>query len=100
MPHLNRAVNDPLIQSSGYKAYSYVNPMAREQDPGKTLDLNSLDFSLDDFQKLTKGHYNAGELRLTDSGKLDIVNHHKTWSLFNHKTIDGADSFRCARSAS
>lgn len=93
MPHLKRAVNDPLIQSSGYKAYSYVNPMAREQDPGKTLDLNSLDFSLDDFQKLTKGHYNAGELRLTDSGKLDIVNHHKTWSLFNHKTIDGADSF-------
>ena len=93
MPHLNRAVNDPLIDSNGYQNYSYFNPVVREMDLNKTLDLSSLRFSLDDFQKLSNGTYNAGELRLTDSGKLDIVNNHKTWTVFNRKTVDGADSF-------
>ena len=93
MPHLNRAVNDPLIASSSYQAYSYQNPVVGELDLEKTLDLNRLHFSLDDFQKLSKGTYNAGELRLTSDGKLDIVNNHKTWTMFNHKSINGADSF-------
>ena len=93
MPHLNRAVNDPLIASSGYQPYSYQNPVVGEQDLEKTLDLDRLHFSLDDFQKLSKGTYNAGELRLTSSGKLDIVNNHKTWTILNNKRVDAADSF-------
>ena len=93
MPHLNRAVNDPLIASIDYKAYSYQSAVVGEKDPEKTLDLNKLRFTLDDFQKLSKGTYNAGEFRITDSGKLDIVNNHKTWTLFNHKSVDGADAY-------
>ena len=93
MPHLNRAVNDPLIESSGYQPYSYFNPVVHEMDLDKTLDISTLRFSLNDFQKLSNGTYNAGEFRLTDSGKLDIVNNHKTWTVFNRKSIDGADSF-------
>ena len=41
MPHLNRAVNDPLIDSNQYQPYSYFNPMVREMDLDKTLDLSS-----------------------------------------------------------
>ena len=93
MPHLNRAVNDPLIASIDYKAYSYQSAVVGEKDPEKTLDLNKLRFSLDDFQKLSKGTYNAGEFRITDSGKLDIVNNHKTWTIFNHKSVDGTDAY-------
>ena len=76
MPHLNRAVNDPLLDSVDYKAYSQISAVVSEKDPEKTLDLHKLRFSLDDFQKLSKGTYNAGEFRITDSGKLDIVNNH------------------------
>ena len=93
MPHLNRAVNDPLIASIDYKAYSYQSAVVGEKDPEKTLDLSKLRFSLDDFQKLSKGTYNAGEFRITDSGKLDIVNNHKTWTIFNHKSVDGTDAY-------
>ena len=67
--------------------------MVAEQDLDKPLDLHKLHFSLDDFQNLSKGTYNAGEFRITDSGKLDIVNNHKTWTLFNHQSIDGPDSY-------
>ena len=93
MPHLNRAVNDPLIASSEYQAYSYQSAAVAERDLEKTIDLSRLHFSLDDFQNLSKGTYNAGELCLTDSGKLDIIKNHKTWTILNHKSIDGADSF-------
>jgi len=93
MPHLNRAVNDPLLDSVDYKAYSQISAVVSEKDPEKTLDLHKLRFSLDDFQKLSKGTYNAGEFRITDSGKLDIVNNHKTWTIFNHKSVDGTDAY-------
>jgi hypothetical protein len=36
MPHLNRAVNDPLIDSNQYQSYSYFNPVVREMDLEKT----------------------------------------------------------------
>ncbi|MBR4189158.1 MAG: hypothetical protein IKQ55_04275 [Kiritimatiellae bacterium] len=93
MPHLNRAVDDPLMPRDNYKPYSHIAAAVGEVDPDKTLDLHKLHFSLDDFQKLSKGTYNAGEFRITDSGKLDIVNNHKTWTLFNHKAVDGPDSY-------
>lgn len=93
MSHINRAVNDPLLAGSEYQAYSYSNPVVREQDLEKTLDLSKLRFSLGDFQKLSKGTYNAGDLCLTSSGRLDIVNNHKTWTVFNNKSVDAADSF-------
>ena len=54
MPRLNRAVDDPLIPSSGYRAYALQNPVVSEIDPEKTLDLDKLHFTLDDFQKLSK----------------------------------------------
>ena len=93
MPHINRAVDDPLLDTREYVAYPYNNPVVGEKDLEKTLDLAGLRFSLDDFQKLSKGTYNAGELRLTSDGKLDIVNNHKTWTVFNNKSVDAADSF-------
>ena len=43
--------------------------------------------------RLSKGTYNAGVLRLTNSGKLDIANNHTTWTIFNKVTVDAADSF-------
>ena len=36
--------------------------------------------SADDFQKMSSGTYNAGNLLLTKSGKLDIANNHKSLS--------------------
>ena len=99
MPHLNRAVNDPLIASIDYKAYSYQSAVVGEKDPEKTLDLGKLRFSLDDFQKLSKGTYNAGEFRITDSGKLDIVNNHKTWTTARTPTPSASPSPRRWRPA-
>ena len=33
MPHLNRAVNDPLIACNEYKAYPYLVPVNRKNSP-------------------------------------------------------------------
>ena len=54
MPHINRAVNDPLIASSGYQAYPHHNPAIRELDLEKTLDLtpSQLQERLDHSQAL------------------------------------------------
>lgn len=93
MPHFNRVVDDPLLPCNEYKEYSYIAAAVGEVDPEKALDLHKLHFSLDDFQKLSKGTYNAGEFRITDSGKLDIVNNHKVWTMFNHKAVDGQDAY-------
>ncbi len=84
-------INDPLIPGSKYTEYLYGTPK-QEVNP-KILDLNDLDLSLEDFQKMSSGKYNAGELKLTSSGKLDIVNNHKTWTMFNNTKIDAAESF-------
>lgn len=88
-----RTANDPLIPGNVYIPYSSNSPVTREVAAEKTLDLSGLRFSIDDFQKLTKGTYNAGDLCLTGSGKLDIANNHKTWTIFNGKQIDAGESF-------
>ena len=47
-----------------------------------------MNLTISDFQKIANGSYNAGDITLTSSGKLDKVNNHvgilKGW---NNKTI-------------
>ena len=50
-----------------------------------------MSLSIADFQKISNGTYNAGDITLTSSGKLDKVNNHvgllKGW---NNKSVDAA----------
>ena len=50
-----------------------------------------MSLSISDFQKISNGSFNAGDITLTSSGKLDKVNNHvgilKGW---NTKTISAA----------
>lgn len=50
-----------------------------------------MSLSISDFQKISNGTYNAGDITLTSSGKLDKVNNHvgllKGW---NNKSVDAA----------
>lgn len=83
-------VNDPVIPSHDYRDHMHKEI---PEDQFAVLDLNNLNLSLDDFQKMSSGKYNAGELRLTGEGKLDIANNHKTWTSFNNTKIDAAESY-------
>ena len=86
-------INDPTRSVGKYVPYTYQGIAKENIKKEKTFDLNSLHFTIDDFQEMSKGKYNAGELMLTKSGKLDIVNNHKTWTILNHKDVDGEDSY-------
>ena len=86
-------INDPSRSAVAYVPYTYQGIAKEKIKSEKTFDLNSLHFTIDDFQEMSKGKYNAGELMLTKSGKLDIVNNHKTWTIFNHKSVDGTDAY-------
>ena len=86
-------INDPTRSVGKYVPYTYQGIAKEKIKSEKTFDLNSLHFTIDDFQEMSKGKYNAGELMLTKSGKLDIVNNHKTWTILNHKDVDGEDSY-------
>ena len=50
-----------------------------------------MSLSIADFQKISNGYHNAGDITLTGRGKLDMVNNHvgvlKGW---NTKTISAA----------
>lgn len=82
-------INDPILSSYDYRPIG--SPIAKETVESK-LDLNSLRFSIEDFQKLSTGKYNAGNLVLTDKGKLDIANHHRHFTVLNSVKSRAADS--------
>ena len=50
-------------------------------------------FTLEEFQKLASGKYNAGNIVLTSKGKLDIANNHRHWTILNTKKISPEDAF-------
>ncbi len=44
------------------------------------INLNNVHISLDEFQRISSGWYNAGEVRLKDEHTLDKMNNHvATW---------------------
>ena len=49
--------------------------------------------TIDDFQKLSSGKYNAGNIVLTSKGKLDIANNHRHWTCLNTEKIGAEEAF-------
>ena len=88
-PHLNLV--DPVRDGYDYKPYT--NPIGKEDIPEDKLDLDRLNLSIDDFQEVSKGKYNAGNLVLNAKGKLDIANNHRHFTSLNGKSTLAADSF-------
>ena len=50
-----------------------------------------MNISLAEFQRLAKGDYNAGEVRLASENKLEKMNNHVHLKFLNNKTIDHAE---------
>ncbi len=50
-------------------------------------------FTLEEFQKLASGKYNAGNIVLTSKGKLDIANNHRHWTILNTRKVSPEDAF-------
>lgn len=59
----------------------------------QAIKLDEFRFSLEEFQKLASGKYNAGNIVLTSKGKLDIANNHRHWTILNTKKISPEDAF-------
>lgn len=55
------------------------------------INLNNVNISLAEFQRMSKGDYNAGEVRLAGENKLEKVNNHVRLRFLNNKTIDHAE---------
>ena len=52
------------------------------------IDLNNVNISLDEFQRISSGWYNAGEVKLHDANTLDKMNNHvATWWYDNNDSI-------------
>ena len=57
------------------------------------INLNNVHISLDEFQRISSGWYNAGEVRLHDENILDKVNNHvATWWYDNKDEISHAET--------
>jgi len=56
-----------------------------------SINLSNVNISLAEFQRLAKGDYNAGEVRLAGENKLEKVNNHVHLKFLNNKTIDHAE---------
>ena len=56
-----------------------------------SINLSNVNISLAEFQRLAKGDYNAGEVRLASENKLEKVNNHVHLKFLNNKTIDHAE---------
>lgn len=64
----------------------------------KQISLDDMSFTLDDFDKLCSGRYNAGSLVLDKRGRLDLVNNHvDALSFLNGKDVSATDSFAIRR---
>lgn len=56
------------------------------------INFANVNISLSEFQRLSKGEFNAGEVRLKDEGRLRKMNNHiKTWWYNNNETISHAE---------
>lgn len=56
-----------------------------------SINLSNVNISLAEFQRLAKGDYNAGEVRLASENKLEKMNNHVHLKFLNNKTIDHAE---------
>ena len=57
------------------------------------IDLKNVNISLDEFQRISSGWYNAGEVKLHDANTLDKVNNHAaTWWYDNKDEISHAET--------
>ena len=57
------------------------------------IDLKNVNISLDEFQRISSGWYNAGEVKLHDANTLDKVNNHvATWWYDNKDDISHAET--------
>lgn len=56
-----------------------------------TINLAKVNISLDEFQRLSKGDYNAGEVKLADETTLAKMNNHVTFRSWNTETISHAE---------
>ena len=57
------------------------------------VNLNNLSISLDQFNKVSSGDYNIGQLKLSSDGaSVYRTNNHKTWTIFNNTKISTAES--------
>ena len=64
----------------------------------KSLRRENMAWSLEDFDKLCSGKYNAGSLMIDGKGRLDIVNNHvDALSFLNGKAVSATDSFAIRR---
>lgn len=57
------------------------------------VNLNNLSISLDQFNKVSSGDLNIGQLKLSSDGaSVYRTNNHKTWTIFNNTKISTAES--------
>ena len=57
------------------------------------INLNNVNISLDEFQRISSGWYNAGEVKLRDANTLGKINHHvATWWYDNKDAISHAET--------
>ena len=57
------------------------------------IDLKNVNISLDEFQRISSGWYNAGEVKLKNANTLDKVNNHAaTWWYDNKDEISHAET--------
>lgn len=56
-----------------------------------TINLANVNISLDEFQRISSGKYNAGEVKLTGQRSLDRVNNHVHFTRLNNVVISHAE---------
>ena len=83
---------DPVNRSNNWFVAQY---RLGGEELNKQIRLDKVSFTLDDFDKLCSGTYNAGSLTLGKSGRLDIVNNHVGFLslILNGNNVKAADSF-------
>ena len=56
------------------------------------INLGNVNISLNEFQRMSKGEYNAGEVKLAGEGKLAKMNNHVNTKWYtNNETISHAE---------
>ena len=55
------------------------------------INLSNVNISIQQFQSVASGVYNAGEVRLTSDHSIDKVNHHAGWFFSNDTHLSHAE---------
>ena len=55
------------------------------------INLSNVNISIQDFQAVSSGVFNAGDVRLTSDHSIDKVNHHVGWFFSNNTPISHAE---------